>query len=121
MFKINQTNHAKGADAETMAADYLARQGYDIIARRYKTKFGEIDLIARRKNTLCFVEVKIRQTDEDALTSVTARSQKRIENAALHFIALHPEYTDYDMRFDVVAISKPFKILHLDNAWQARS
>lgn len=117
----DQTSYAKGLGAEDTAAEFLLKAGYNIIARRYKTKFGEIDLIAQRGTTLCFVEVKIRQTESEALESVTPRSQKRIELSALHFIATHESYANCDMRFDVIAITKPFKILHLDNAWEARS
>jgi putative endonuclease len=119
--KPEQTNFAKGMDAEEHAAEYMLRQGYEVLARRYKTKGGEIDLIARRKKQICFVEVKVRQTETEALEAVTPRTQKRIEAAALYFISMHPEYADCDMRFDVIAITRPFKILHLDNAWEARS
>jgi putative endonuclease len=119
--KAKLTNFAKGIGAEEDAAVYLIKKGYEIIARRYKTKLGEIDMIAKKKNLICFVEVKIRQTETEALESINFKTQQRIENAALHFISTHPEYSDFEMRFDVIAISKPFQIRHLDNAWQARS
>ncbi len=113
------TNHAIGLQAEDMAAEYLADQGYKIIERRYKTKYGEIDLIVEKNDILCFVEVKTRQTLEDALACVDLRTRRRIEQSALFFISQTPEIVDKSMRFDVIAIAKPFKITHLDNAWEA--
>lgn len=115
------TNYAKGIGAEDMAARYLEAQGYTIIARRYKTKWGEIDLIARDAEILCFIEVKIRQTEAQALEAITLRARRRIEQSALFFLTQHPEYEGFTLRFDVIAVTRPFKILHLDNAWQAQS
>lgn len=57
MFKKEKTNFKKGVDAERLAADYLQAQGYSILKNRYKTKFGEIDLIIQHKNLIAFVEV----------------------------------------------------------------
>lgn len=115
------TNYARGVQAEKMASDYLKDKGYSLIKMRYKTKFGEIDIIAVIDDILCFVEVKTRGNERDALESVTARSQIRIEKSALHFLSEYPEYESYGMRFDVIAITPPFHISHLDNAWEARS
>jgi len=121
----SQTSYAKGVRAEDAAADYLAAQGYKILERRYKTKYGEIDIIALQGNggqrILCFTEVKVRKTYEEAVEAVTPRSQQRIERSALSFLAQEPSYVAYDMRFDVVAITRGGKIWHLDNAWQART
>ncbi len=117
----DDTNYARGVRAENQAAQYLEKQGYRILETRYKTKFGEIDLIVFKGEVLCFVEVKTRNTLSEALESVTPRSQKRIEQSALYFLSEYPEYSDKGMRFDVVAITSPFQITHLDNAWEARS
>ncbi len=125
----SQTSYAKGVRAEDVAADYLVSQGYEILERRYKTKYGEIDIIAlhgnRQENDeqkiLCFIEVKVRKTYEEAVEAVTPRSQQRIEKSALFFLSQEPAYVTRPMRFDVVAITRGGKIWHLDNAWQARS
>ncbi len=117
--KISNTNYAKGVRAEETAERYLVAQGYDVLQSRYKTKFGEIDLIIKRDNLIAFVEVKVRQDKADALHAVNARTRKRIENSALFFLSEYPEYMSHDMRFDVIAISEPFEITHLDNAWEA--
>ncbi|MGH1378799.1 MAG: YraN family protein [Alphaproteobacteria bacterium] len=121
----SDTNYARGIRAEGAAKSYLEEDGYEILHERYKSKFGEIDIIAIKDRVLCFVEVKMRKTVHEALESVTAKSQKRIENTALLFLSNNPDYTNYNMRFDVVAISysndDKLSITHLDNAWEARS
>lgn len=115
------TNHSRGLQAEGLASDYLEGKGYKILQTRYKTKFGEIDIIAMKASVVCFVEVKSRNNKGDALESVTPRIQKRIEHSALFFLSEYPHYQDYDLRFDVIAVTPPFHITHLDNAWEARS
>ena len=54
------TTKELGDRGEAMVADYLRRHGYEIVASQFRCRFGEIDLIARRENVLCFVEVKLR-------------------------------------------------------------
>lgn len=108
----------RGLRAEHFAATFLRLKGYRIIATRYKTPVGEIDLIARRRRTLVFVEVKERQTMNDALSSITPQMKARITRAAQMYIAAHPACSGFDMRFDVVA-TRGFFIRHLDNAWMA--
>ena len=122
MTKIEKLRvYQKGHAIERMAAVYLKLKGYRILKMRYKTPGGEIDIIARRKTALAFVEVKGRQDMTAALESVTRRNRARVERAALHFIAAHPQFAAFDMRFDVVVFAPPFSFRHLDNAWRARS
>ena len=106
-----------GLWAETVAEIILRLKGYRILARRYKTPMGEIDLVAHRGKMLAFVEVKYRRSITDALESLTPSMKSRIANAARHFIAAYPDYTDYDMRFDLMAVAGVFSVQHLDNAW----
>ena len=106
-----------GLYAEILAAMYLMLRGYRIVAWRYKTKVGEVDLIACRKKTLVFVEVKARQELSTALESVSPQMQRRIAAAANSFLIKTPRFQGHEMRFDVVAVSAPFSVLHLDNAW----
>ncbi|MGB4106522.1 MAG: YraN family protein [Alphaproteobacteria bacterium] len=113
--------YKKGARLERLAALYLQIKGYKILKVRYKTPGGEIDIVARRKNTLVFVEVKGRGTMSSALESVTMRNRLRVETAARHFLATHPHFAGLDMRFDAVVFALPFSFRHLDNAWRARS
>ncbi len=113
------TGYKKGLIAEEIAAWLLRFKGYRIVARRYKTPVGEIDLIARKGTVIVFVEVKARQNLTVALGAVTPAMQRRITRAAQWFVANYPACTGHDMRFDLLALAPPFFVRHLDNAWQA--
>lgn len=106
-----------GLWAESAAAFIFRLKGYRIIAQRYKTPVGEIDLIVKRGRMVAFVEVKYRRSLREALECLTPSMKGRITNAARHFIAAYPQYGDYDMRFDLLALSGIFSFRHLDNAW----
>lgn len=112
-------SYSFGLRAESFAAWGLRLRGYKILASRYKTPVGEIDLVARRKNTLIFIEVKARRDLSTALQAVTPRMQIRIGRAANYFIAQHRRLAGLDMRFDLIAVAPPFYWRHLDNAWSA--
>ncbi|PZO78547.1 MAG: YraN family protein [Micavibrio aeruginosavorus] len=109
--------HDHGVLAEGAAEIFLRAKGYEILERRYKTPVGEIDLIARHKEFLVFIEVKGRPSIEEALFALTPRMRGRITDAAGHYIASHPECADSAMRFDVMAVKLPFSVHHLENAW----
>ncbi len=96
--------HALGLSAETRAAWALRLTGWRILKSRYKTKAGEIDLIAKRRKTVAFIEVKARKTREAALDAVTPASRRRIANAAKIFVAEHPRAGFYTLRFDVMIV-----------------
>lgn len=113
----NSNTYDQGLWAETIAAMYLCLKGYKILERRYKTKIGEIDIIARKKQTLAFIEVKYRPSLGEGLQAVSSQARRRIERTASHYIALHPLYTDLEFRFDILAVSGAFSVQHLDNAW----
>ncbi len=105
-----------------IAGIYFRLRGYRILARRYKTPMGEIDLVIARRGVVAFVEVKARETMQSALEAVHEKNRMRVQNAALHFIARHPELGNMTMRFDVWAVVLwrgfvPVAIRHLDNAW----
>lgn len=80
----------RGAAAEALAADFLAARGLTIVARNYRCRGGEIDLIARDRETLVFVEVRLRSGGffGGAGASITAIKRKRLERAAGHYLAL---------------------------------
>ena len=92
--------------------------GYRIVARRYRTKVGEIDLVARRGGVLAFVEVKRRARLADGLEAVTARSQVRIRRAAELFLQRHPALAPLALRFDVVIITPWAWPRHVVDAWR---
>jgi len=83
----------RGHSAERLAAFALMLKGFRIVARRYRTRLGEIDLIARRGDLILIVEVKARSSVEAAQLAVTSSAMRRIEGAA-----------DMSLRFDLVAV-----------------
>ncbi len=113
--------YRSGLIAEIIAALYLFFKGYRLLAWRYKCPGGEIDLVAQRAGVVVFIEVKERPTTDDGLFAITPQMRGRITTAARSYIAHHRKIADTPMRFDVIAISLPFSIRHLDNAWQAVS
>lgn len=108
-----------GLSAESRAAILLIAKGYRIVARRWKTPFGEIDIIARRRRTLIFVEVKARTHADDAAEAVTERTQRRIIAAAERWLAHHPDDGQRDIRFDVVLVAPGRIPQHIANAFDA--
>ncbi len=101
-----------GISAESRAAAYLIAKGFRILARRWRSPAGEIDIIARRRQLLIFVEVKARATLDDAAWSVTDRQKARIVRAAEAWLAkLGADHGFRDMRFDAVLVA-PGRIPH---------
>ena len=108
-----------GISAEARAAAWLMAKGYRILAKRFRTPYGEIDLVARRRNLIVFVEVKARPSLDDAAYAVTPRQQARIIAAAQGWLMAHPEHADFDMRFDAVLIAPRCLPRHLLAAFDA--
>ena len=94
-----------GLSAETRAAALLLAKGFRIVARRWRSPVGEIDLVARRGRLLVFVEVKARGVLDDAAEAVTPRQQRRISAASRAWLARHAEDLDRDIRFDAVLVA----------------
>jgi len=94
-----------GLSAESRAALMLLAKGFRIAARRWKTPFGEIDIVARRGRTLIFVEVKARASIDDAAFSVTDLQIHRVVAAAHAWLARHPTDGACDIRFDVMLVA----------------
>ena len=97
----------------------LRIKGYHIIAQRYATPMGEIDVVACRGSTVAMVEVKHRPTLDDAAAAIQPRQQRRIEQASQHFLAHHPHYYRHWIRFDIMLVSPDSWPRHIPNAWQA--
>jgi putative endonuclease len=96
--------YRRGLSAEALAAWLLRAKFYRILARRYRTPAGEIDVVARRGRTVAFVEVKTRPSDVDALQAVGATARRRIARAAELWLAAHPGAAGFDLRFDIVIV-----------------
>jgi putative endonuclease len=94
-----------GLSAESRAALLLLCKGYRIVARRWKSPLGEVDLIARRGRLLIFVEVKAREHLDDAAEAITRHQQRRIAAAAQAWLGRHPADADKNIRFDAVLMA----------------
>ena len=108
-----------GLSAESRAAMLLVAKAYRIVARRWKTPFGEIDIVARRRRSLVFVEVKARERADDAIEAVTERGRRRIIGAAEFWLAAHPHDANADIRFDVIVVTPGAMPRHIANAFDA--
>lgn len=104
-----------GSRYESMAADYLISQGYEILARNYQNhRKGEIDLVAKEERFLVFIEVKYRRSTEggDPGEAVSPLKQQRIRKAALVYLYEHRLPMDTPCRFDVVTVlGKEFRLI----------
>ena len=96
-----------GAWGEALAAEYLRKKRYEIVASGYRCRFGEIDLIVRNKRFLVFVEVKLRKSARFAAAGehVDFRKQSRLRSTAAMYLAENP--TLLQPRFDVIEIYAP--------------
>jgi putative endonuclease len=107
----------RGVLAETIAALLLRLKGHRIIARRYKTPVGEIDLVALKGRRLAFIEVKRRKTKEDAAWTLPAKQRRRIVRAAQYWLAGHPDFAGHDIAFDVVLAAPWAWPRYIENAF----
>ena len=94
-----------GKDSESVAVRYLKRRGYKILVKNYRTRLGEIDIVARDRDTIVFVEVKARHSDRfgNPKAAVTPAKQRKISMVALQFLKENDRMNSR-ARFDVVAI-----------------
>ncbi|MDA1088851.1 MAG: YraN family protein [Proteobacteria bacterium] len=107
-----------GRFAEALAAWSLRLKGYRIIARGFRSRVGEIDIIARRGGRLIYVEVKARHNIADAAESVRPRQAARIIRAAGAFLQTRADLGGLDQRFDVILVSPWRWPVHLVDAWR---
>ena len=118
-------NNLLGAWGEALAAEYLRKKRYRILAAGYRCRFGEIDLIAASRTHLVFVEVKLRKSPDFAAAReyVDARKQDRLRATASMYLAQNP--TNLRCRFDIIEIYAPEgmdtvrpEINHMEDAFQ---
>lgn len=109
---------ALGRLAESLCAWHLRFRGYRILARRFRSPLGEIDIVARRGNTLAVVEVKARADAAQAMDSLGPRQRGRIQRAAEVFIAARPALAGMDVRFDVMVVTPWRPPDHIMDAWR---
>jgi putative endonuclease len=110
--------HLGGLRAETIAALWLRCKAYRILARRYRLRGGEIDIIARRGRTIAFVEVKARASLEEAMTAITEEKRRRISRAAARWLAANPWAANHVLRADAVFVAPRRLPLHVERAME---
>jgi putative endonuclease len=114
----------QGRKAEARVASYLRLRGYKILETRFRTAYGEVDLIARKGKTLAFIEVKQRATQKAVEDAMDWRTEQRVMTAAEIWVArnfaIMPD--DFEMRFDFAAIigvvTPVSRVRYLKNAFR---
>ena len=106
------TNKQLGDRGEQVVADFLTAAGHEIVARNYKTKLFEVDIISRKAQVLYFTEVKYRGGRDfgEALDFIDKKKQQKMHLAVVGFLATHPEYADFRPTLAVAAVDKDFNL-----------
>lgn len=115
--KRRRNAERRGRQAELMAAVALMLKGYRIKARRYRCRFGEVDLIARRGDLVVFVEVKARNDLAAGVDAVSASAQRRILAAGQDWISQQPDAARLSWQTDLVVVPPWRWPIHLENAF----
>jgi len=110
--------HKRGRWAEHLTALSLLLTGHRILARNYRTKTGEVDIIAKRGNIVIFVEVKARTDLSTAADAISIHQRRRIQRTAEHFLNQYPAFQACDIRFDACLVTGFLRIHHLRDAWR---
>lgn len=115
-------DNSSGPLGEQLAAEYLRKAGYEIVCRNYRTRFGEIDIVAKDSRFLVFAEVKTREAGSltDPLESVTPAKRRKLVRTAMLY--LQKFQTELQPRFDVIGIilESPLPaVRHIENAFGA--
>jgi putative endonuclease len=108
-----------GREGEAKAADYLRRKKYEVIGANYRCRVGELDLIAKKRELVIFVEVELRKNDRfgAAADAVTFSKQDKLRKTAASWLAAHD--CDAPTRFDVIEIyTDTGRINHIENAFE---
>ncbi len=116
---MTKTSYKTGLNAERLCRLALRLKFYRILAERYKTPVGEIDIIAARGRTVVAVEVKSRASRDAAVESISPQQQTRIVNALEYFMMRSPRFANANLRFDVMLASPWRWPTHIKNAWFA--
>jgi len=109
--------YRSGLFAESLTALLLRLKGYAIVARRYKTPVGEIDLVALKGRRLAFIEVKRRKSTDDAAWTIPTRQRRRIIRAAQYWLSGHPDHAGHEIGFDVVLAAPWAWPRYIENAF----
>ena len=119
---MRDKKHTLGKAGEQHCITHLTQNGYHIVNQNYRSRYGEIDIIAIYKHFLVFIEVKTRTNEplDHILTSITYSKQKKITKTALYFIQDYKNSDILEYRFDVMILQKDgdsFSVHHYENAF----
>ena len=117
---MNKKSYIYGVNAELEAKKFLINKNFIFIQSRFKTPYGEIDLIMKDVTTIVFIEVKFRKFN--ILESISFKQKERIKNASLYFLSINENTLFEEIRFDAILITPSlhvpfFKINHIQSAW----
>lgn len=114
---MSSNSYETGRQSEDWAATYLQGLGWSILARNFRGRRGEIDLVARQGKTLVFVEIK-GSLRLPRIESILPRQISRVRGAAVEFLKVHHLSQESEMRFDVLLVwGQPFQVQHLQDAF----
>lgn len=118
MFGDERTTVEVGVTGEDRAVDHLVCRGYRIVERNYRCKVGELDIVARDRGVLVFVEVRSRRSAEfgSALDAVSWQKRRKVTHVAMQYLAYRRPRFD-EARFDVIAITGD-DLVHVEDAWR---
>ena len=114
-----KTGHQTGLDVGRACRLFLRLKLYRILATRYKSPMGEVDIVASHGNTVIAVEVKARATREDALEFILPQQRARIGQALQDFVMRNPRFAHHNLRFDAMLGVPRHWPVHIKNAWHA--
>ena len=117
---LRRRRYRSGHWGERLASLALMLKGYRIVARRYRTPLGEIDLIARRGSLVAMVEVKVRPTLTLAMEAVSHGAERRIEAAGDVWLSQQKDHARLSIRYDLVAVLPRRWPVHVENIFQGR-
>ncbi len=112
----------RGRKGEDVALKFLMNKGYRVVDRNFRWRGGEIDIIVKKKHTLVFVEVRSFSSDKmemDPVETIGPAKVNKLLNTALLYVESHPEFHDYDLRFDVIGVKfnkDRVEIRYIENA-----
>ncbi len=125
LWKLKISSNHSGKLAEWLCRMYMRLHGYHIVAKNYhcgtgkNTPYGELDFIALRGKKLVFCEVKARKRNEDFLSALSYKQQKRILKGGVYFLNQNPKYQQYTIQFDVFFVRLPWHIERIQHAFSA--
>jgi len=115
---MKAARYRKGLRAEALCRFLLRLKGYRILAARYKSPLGEIDIVAGKGETIAVIEVKARETMRAAAEAISPKQRQRLARAALDFLARHPHLNRHHLRFDTMLVASRRWPQHVKDAWR---